>query len=143
MNGDLKQTFILHVVRESMELMETAVTAAIRKHRIGKTDELVKSVTTKAYASGQGAVGQLIFHEYGRMVDMGVGRKYPLGGIKAVTEELLSSPTTGTALVNNKRRAKKWYSKAAYGKLDYMETKLMYGFTDAIREELKNLQPKQ
>lgn len=143
MNGDLKQTFILHVMRETMDLMNSALVASIRKNKIGASNDLVNSIRTESFTSGQGAIGRLIFDEQGRMVDMGVGRKYPLGGIQAVTETLLSSNKEGIALVKKQgRRPKKWYSKVAYGKLEFLEKKLMYGFTEEARKELLKMQTK-
>lgn len=72
------------------------------------------------------------------MVDMGAGKGHPLGGLSAVGVELQASKTKGLALVKDKgRKPKKIYAKIAYGKLSYLQGKLLHGFTEEAIAELK------
>lgn len=136
MQGDLKQTFILRAVQNYLDILMVALPAALKRKKIGVTDDLLNSIRTQASKSGSGAIGKLIFDESGRMIDMGVGRGNPLGGLKAVRETLLSTRQTGTYLKAQGRKPKKWYSPVAYGKLGILENELMYGFTEEVKNEL-------
>lgn len=138
MNGDLKQTFILKAVNDYIEDCEKAFALLIRRYKIGKSDELLKSFRHRAATSGKGAVGELIFREYGRFIDMGVGRGHPLGGLQATKVALQSKKMEGLALVKDKtRKPKKFYSPVIYGKLTYLQNRLLYGYTEQTIEMLK------
>lgn len=141
MNGDLKQTFILKCVQDYLQSVEVALQALIRRKNIGVTDDLVNSIRSRAYQAAAGASGDLLFKEYGRMVDMGAGRGHPLGGLAATKVELKASNTKGLALIKDKvRKPKKWYSPTVYGKLTYLQNKLLYGFTQEAIDQLKQMQ---
>lgn len=135
MNGDLKQTFVLQCVQEYFGDVEDGMALALIRTKSNKTKSLSNSISSRSYISGKGAAGSLIFKDYGRFVDMGVGRAHPLGGLKATTLNLQSRSGGGAALVKDKtRRPKKFYSKVAYGNLNYLINKILYGFSeDAVR----------
>jgi hypothetical protein len=137
---DLKRRFILQAMQDYLDQLEQALPVSIRKKKIGKTQDLINSIRTRAAASGEGATGRLIFAAHGRMVDMGVGRRHPLGGIKKVTLTLLSQRKTGIATArDNTRKPKKWYSPVVYAKLEFLESRLLYGFTEEAKAELQKM----
>ena len=137
MSDELKQDFVYNCVREYLQDLVRVLPSSIQKKKIGATDSLIKSFGFNAIKSGSGASGTLSFDESGRMVDMGVGRRHPIGSIESVSISLLGSNKTGMAEIKSKGRApKKWYSPVVYARLNYLENKLMHGFSDAVREEL-------
>lgn len=141
MSNEIKQEFILQSMEEYLQQLQGALPASIRKKKIGQTQDLINSIRTEAAKNGQGATGKLYFNESGRMVDMGVGRKYPLGGIKLVTERLLSSNKFGFTTSNKTmRKPKKWYSPVVYAKLDWLINKLLYGFSEEAIKSIKQMQ---
>ncbi|MBN8833739.1 MAG: hypothetical protein BGO53_09010 [Sphingobacteriales bacterium 39-19] len=140
--SDLKKAFILQSVEEYLRLVAEALPVSLRKKKIGITDELIRSIRTQASQQGEGAVGKLFFNESGRFVDMGVGRAHPLGGVKAVTVKLLSQKKEGIALMKaSGRKPKKWYSPVVYAKLNYLENRLLHGFTEEAKKELEKMKP--
>lgn len=143
---DLKRTFILRAVQQYVEDCEATFELLIRRKKIGVTDELLKSFRNKARGNGEGATGELIFKEYGRMVDMGVGRGQPLGALAKTRVALQSKSQSGLVFVKDKtRRPKKFYSPVIYGKLTYLQNKLLYGYgqeaIDSLKAELENKKP--
>jgi hypothetical protein len=138
MNGDLKQTFILQALAEYNQRVQIAMRRMMRKMKVGVSEEGFNSIAYNVAQQGAGAASKLSFKEYLRMVDMGVGRSHPLGGLKAVTLALKSKNQVGKALVkDNTRKPKKVYSKTAYGNLTWLNNKLLYGFTEETIELLK------
>lgn len=138
MNGDLKQTFIINALVEYNMRVKTQMQQRMRRLKIGITDTAYNSIAYQAAAQGNGAVSSLSFVEYLRMIDMGVGRGHPLGGLKTMTVTLKSRNQSGNTLVkDNTRKPKKAYSKVAYGNLGWLQNKLLYGFTEETIELLK------
>lgn len=137
-DNSLKTTFILKCLAEYNESVIGTIRAQMRKMKVGVTDEGYKSFAYRIIQAGEGAYSTLSFREYLRMVDMGAGRGHPLGGLTAVGVELAASKTRGLSLVKDKvRKPKKFYSKVAYGKLSYLQGKLLNGFTDETIAALK------
>lgn len=140
MNGDLKQTFILKAVQEYLVEVQAAMYILIIRKKAVDTQALLDSINGRSRANGGGATGELIFREYGRFVDMGVGRAHPLGGLKSTTVNLQSRRQAGRVFAkNNLRKPKKIYATAAYGRLVYLQNKLLYGYTEAAIASLKNM----
>lgn len=134
MYGDLKLTFINQCLQQYMTDVVEAMRAMFARYKIGVTDEALKSL---AYQQLE-RTANLKFKEYLRMVDMGAGRGHPLGGLKAVSVALQASNKVGDVLVKDKtRKPKKLYSKTAYGKLTWLENKLLHGFTEETVAVLK------
>lgn len=138
---ELKAAFIQKVLADyNKDVIET-MRIAMRRAGVGVSDEAYRSLAYQVFQSGGGAYSNLSFKEYLRFVDMGVGRGHPLGGLTAVTVTLQASKQQGLAQVKDKiRKPRKIYSKIAYGKLVYMENRLLHGFTEeaiaAIKQEL-------
>ena len=140
MPGDLKFIFIQKVLGEYLKDVEGTMGTLISR-KAYDTGALLQSLDTRIKGDPANSVGELLFHEYGRMIDMGVGRAHPLGGIKATRVALQASRHVGTAQVKDKTIKRKIiYSRIAYGKLNYLENRLLYGYTqetiDALKQEL-------
>ena len=135
MNGDLKITFIQQSLAEYMQSVTEGMRIAANRLKIGVTDEGIASLSYNVLQSGEGAAADLSFKEYLRMVDMGVGRGHPLGGL-ASTRSALESLNKKTGKKSG-RKPKKFYSKTVYGKLSHLQGKLLYGYTEAAVAMLK------
>ncbi len=138
MSNELKTSFIQKALVEYMLSVEEGMRLAAKRLGVGVTEEGIRSLAHKVLQSGGGAIGQLSFKEYLRFVDMGTGRGHPLGGLKAVSISLQASNKKGLALVkDNIRKPKKLYSKTVYGKLSYLQGKLLHGYTEEAIAMLK------
>lgn len=126
---DIKLHFIHRCVRNYVDDVVAAMDRSIQKRKIVDTNALRASLKNTAESTPNGAIGKLIFNEYGRYVDMGVGRGRRLGGgIDALQEAILS-----TSGANRKKRGvtpRKFYSPIAYGKLNGLIEDIAYGLTD-------------
>lgn len=131
MNGDLKQTFVAMVLKEYLESVMEGMRQAAVKQKVGITGKGINSLAYNVLNQGNGAVGKLSFEEYLRFVDMGVGKGSPIGGIAEMREKI---KTKGT----KRRKSKKIYSKTAYGKLSWLQGRLLYGYTEETVAMLKS-----
>lgn len=139
MNGDLKLTFQQQVLAQYNQECIDAMQIMMRRMKIGKTDEGYNSFSYEALMQGASSTSTLSFREYLRMVDMGVGRAHPLGGLTTMKVTLQAQRKEGLALVKDKgRKPKKFYSKIVYGKLTWLQNKLLYGYTEETVAMLKN-----
>jgi hypothetical protein len=143
MNGDLKMTFILREVQRYLDACIQTSKLIIARKGIGETDELVKSFSSQARNAGTGAVGELIFKEYGRYVDMGAGRGNPIGSLAKTKVALQSKNQEGIAFIKNRsRKPKKFYSPVIYKELNYLQNRLLYGYSqetiDMLKKEIHN-----
>lgn len=138
MNGDLKLTFIQQILAQYMQECTAAIAAAAARAGVGVTGDAIASLSYEALQQDGGAVAKLSFKEYLRMVDMGVGRGHPLGGLKTMSVALRASNKTGLVQVKDHTRKKKpVYSKTVYGKLGWLQGKLLYGYTEETIAMLK------
>lgn len=145
MNGDLKLTFMQQVLtqyhREGIEAMQMIM----RRMKIGVTDEGYNSFSYNVLMQGASATSSLSFKEYLRMVDMGAGRGHPLGGLTTMSVALQAQRKRGEVFVKDKtRKPKKMYSRIMYGKLNYLQNQLLYGYTEetiAMLKQTLNSQP--
>lgn len=133
MNGDLKMTFIRKCLADYMSSVQETMRIAFRKYKVGVTDEGVQSLASETLENS----AMLRFKEYLRFVDMGVGKSHPLGGLTSM-KVALRAHNDGVALIKDRtRKPKKIYSKVAWGKLTWLENKLMHGYTDETKAMLK------
>lgn len=139
MYGDLKLTFIEKVLQDYLTDVQAGMAILIRRNKSIKSQQLLNSLDDIISGTAGTQTGELIFKEYGRMIDMGVGRGHPLGGVKATRIALQASNGGGTVLDGKKstRKRKIIYSRIAYGKLNHLENQLLYGFTQETIELLK------
>lgn len=134
MDTRIKMTFIHRAVEKYANDVVQAMHRSITKNNAIKTGALRDSLS----ASANDNVGKLMFKEYGRFIDMGVGRGKNLSQVKQKQDKL----TKGTRKL---RKRKKIYSPIAYGKLNGLMGDIMYGLTEetiaAIKNELQNTAP--
>ena len=127
----IKLSFIHRCVQNYVEEVVTAMDRSIRKKNVIRTGALKNSLSHAANDN----VGKLLFLEYGRFIDMGVGRGKRLSDVRAETSQLAGKQ-------KKLRKRKKIYSPIAYGKLNGLMADLMYGLTDEtisiIKTELQS-----
>jgi hypothetical protein len=139
MYGDLKLTFIQQSLSQYMQSVMEGMRIAAQRNKVGVTEDGIHSLAYQVAQQGEGAVANLSFKEYLRMVDMGAGRGHPLGGLSSMRVALQSTNKTGFAQVKDKgRKPKKIYATIAYGKLTWLENKLLHGYTEETIALLKN-----
>ena len=123
---DIKLSFIHRCVRQYTEEVIKAMDRTIAKNNVIATGALKHSLSQAADEN----TGKLIFLEYGRFVDMGVGRGKRLADVAAEKPSL-------NKLQRRARKRKQIYSKIAYGKLNGLMGDLMYGLTEETIAEIK------
>lgn len=86
---------------------------ALDEHNIGKLDgQLWRSIMGEVIRSGEEPKQVIIrFKQYGRFVDMGVGRGVPLGKRGSAAFSKYRNHLGTSMLKNYARTAKPWYSK--------------------------------
>lgn len=134
-DAEIKSIFISNALRNYGNKVTTSIKREILRLKAVNTEGLFNSLSfkvTSGNSSHQGKV-EIIFHEYGRMVDMGVGR-----GAKNNRENRRDKLT-------NTRKSKKIYSPVAYGLITPLINELQYGYTqqaiDTIKQTLETNQP--
>lgn len=127
----VKDAFVQKAITEYMRMTIADMRRAIVQKKVGESGAASRSLDSTTGPSH----GELIFADYLRFVDMGVGKGQPLGGLKAMKVALKSSNKSGYSLEKNRgRKAKKVYSKVAYRNLSWLQGKILYGYSEeAIR----------
>lgn len=135
----IKLTFQQNALLQYLAEVKQAMQIAVRRTRSVKTEALLNSIAYQALKQVNASIGKLSFKEYGRFLDMGVGRGHPLGGIKTTTLTLASTGRTGIAQINKKNTIprRKIYSPIAYGKLNWLMGKLAHGYTEEAIDQIK------
>lgn len=137
--ADLKQTFIQKCLTEYMQETIATIKIAATRAGVGVTGDAVKSLSYQIMQLQAGGTASLSFNEYLRMIDMGVGRAHPLGGLTTMKKTLQQSRAEGYSQVKDKtRKPKKIYSRIAYGKLSSLQGKLLHGYTSETIAMIKN-----
>ncbi len=135
--SDIKLHFVHRCVRNYVDDVVAAMDRSIGRRKIVDTNALRSSLKNTAEATNSGAIGKLIFLEYGRYIDMGVGRGRKLGGgIDALQEAIIS--TGGADRKKRGIKPRKFYSPIAYGKLNGLIEDIAYGLTDETIAIIKN-----
>ena len=130
----IKTAFIAAALREYMSMTKAGMRTAMRRARVGSTGAAEASLDDTVSDTR----AELSFKEYLRFVDMGVGKGNPIGGMKATRVALQGSSTVGMVQTkNNSRKAKKIYSKVAYGNLSWLQGKILFGYSEEVIEMLK------
>lgn len=138
MRGDLKTTFVQKALNEYMDRVISAMMVVLAREKKIDTSYLKNSLSYFAAKRKEGTVASLIFAEYGRFVDMGVGRAHPLGGLANMKIALFAKSKQG--FVHGSRRKRepvKWYSRIAYGNLSYLQGKILFGYSQETIAMLK------
>lgn len=129
MDGDLKLAFVQKVLQDYMQRVVNTMRKEIIRRNVRVTDDLLKSLSYKVYQQQADGNAALSFAEWGRMVDMGVGRGNPLSGLAGVRSTIKGKKG---------RKPKKIYSPIAYGQLNGLMGDLLYGFTEETKTLIKN-----
>lgn len=87
-----EQAFIAQEIDKWAEHVADLVLEAIRKRKIKVSSALEKSIRGQA----KNHIGELIFRQYGRFVDMGAGRGYQKG-VEKISENRRRLTRTGRA----------------------------------------------
>jgi hypothetical protein len=127
MNYANQENFINHELDAWANRVTDAVIRALKRERIGITQELRDSVKARAKQN----IGELLFLQYGRFVDMGAGK-----GSRRGVESIASNRSMLTG-----RRPKKFYSKTAYGTLSSLIQALVSNYREHIVYQAKNQLP--
>ncbi len=134
MTDNLMQPFIIKCLNDYMSNLEDTMRITAKRLGVGVTGEAINSLSYVTAAAGNGAVSRLSFKQYLRFVDMGVSKGHPLGGMTSMKVTLLSQKKTGDVHLNkNGKKPKKIYSKPAYGKLNWLENQLLYGYSEETK----------
>lgn len=120
-----EQAFIAQEIDKWAEHVADLVLEAIRKRKIKVSSALEKSIRGQA----KNHIGELIFRQYGRFVDMGAGRGYQKG-VEKISENRRRLTRTG-------RTPKKFYSKISYGTLSGLMRDLLNTYSEKIIYDAK------
>jgi len=108
---------LLQLIDKWLDIVVDQLHNALDEYDIGKLDgDLWKSITGSIVSSG-GSVQEVIvkFMQYGRFVDMGVGKGMPIGSQRKLGKKQYSKNRNGSGqLLSHNRKSKPWYSKTKY-----------------------------
>ena len=127
-----KLDFIFHELSDWAQYVDGKLRAQFSKKNIGVTDELIRSLHYEVFKSSGGNDGEfrLSFLEYGRMLDMGVGR--------AASHSISSNRNKYLREGAHKiRKPKKWYSPTTYGSLNRLIGTLVNGYAEVTLGTIK------
>jgi hypothetical protein len=85
---------------------------SLKKNKVGVSEKLFNSFLTNIIQGSAGNISkiEILFLFYGRYVDMGVGKGFPIGGRKTFKDFNKYRNQSGK-LHSVRRKPKKWYSK--------------------------------
>ncbi len=100
------------VISEWLTIAVERFQESLKKNKVGVTQKLFESFLTNVIKSSNGNVSriEIEFLFYGRYVDMGVGRGFPIGGRRNF-KDFDKFRDKGGRLLRANRKPKKWYSK--------------------------------
>jgi hypothetical protein len=127
-----KKQFIYDALTEWAPWIHGRLLSEFSKMDIGVTEELLHSLGYKVFTQSglDGGKYELSFLEYGRMLDMGVGR--------GVSSSIAANARAYRKASDHKiRQAKKWYSKTTYGGLNRLIRMVIDGYQPAIINTIK------
>jgi len=126
---NVKLQFIQNALTQYGEDVMANMVKEINRLDAKDTEALLKSITYKVVPANQFAQGEvkIIFKEYGRMVDMGVGRG-----------RSLKNTQTNRRNKYVTRKAKKIYAPVAFGLINKLIGSLQYGLTNDIINNIKS-----
>lgn len=105
---------LLEIIDKWLEITIDRLHNALDEHEIGKLDgDLWKSIVGEVVASGGNVESVMVkFMQYGRFVDMGVGRGMTTGSRKELGDQkFFKKRNAGGQLHKYLRKPKPWYSK--------------------------------
>ena len=114
-------------LRNWQEKTKAILLRELKKQGVGVTDELYRELHNELEKKAEGYFNlSLIMLRRGRFVDMGVGRGVPLERVKAQRDRSRGA--------KRKRRAKKWYSRAFYGRLNDLQGAIGFKMMEEVNE---------
>jgi hypothetical protein len=123
------------VIAEWLQIAVERFQFALRERKIGVTSALFKSFVTNIFQNGSGSISrvEILFLFYGRYVDMGVGRGFPIGGRRTNKKFDSYRFGNGKLKINPIRKPKPWYSKTKAREVGRLTTILaeQYGMNSA------------
>jgi hypothetical protein len=124
---------VLKLLTSWTQRTEYILRLEIEKNKIGDTGSLEKSLKSEVMRlSEEKLEAQFEFLTRGRFVDMGAGRNYRKLESRQGNEMLLNA---------SKRKPKKWYSRAFWGRLNDLQGAIGYQLMEeAIDTVKKNLE---
>lgn len=140
----IKITFIQRAVQRYAEDVIRAMDNKMQRMKVMDTSALRESLDSIVSGNESGnVIGKLLFLQYGRFIDMGVGRGNPIGGnVQELQNRILSSEGRDRFKNKGPRKPRKIYSPIAYGKLNGLIEDIAYGFTqetiNTIKKELES-----
>lgn len=118
---------VLKIVTEWFARTELVLKRRLIQERIGDTGALADSLRNEVHRrSGDLIAGEIEFLVRGRMVDMGAGR--------GSSNKIESRQTNRRATGGGRRRAKKWYSRAFWGRINDLQGILGYQLMEEALE---------
>lgn len=135
---EYESEFVDHTLRGWAQITDDRLKEALDKRGVGVSEQLRNSLSFRILqATGRNKGGyQLIFHEYGRMIDMGAGRGAGLQS-KANKQRVLDKVNA------NSRRPKKWYAKTFYGEIGSLVAALSKNYADYAAKRITEKQAQQ
>lgn len=135
---DVKLKFIAESLNEYFVAVEEEMSKRINDSNAKESGQLLRSLSHKVYQQQAQGNGNLNFAEWGRFLDMGVGRGHPLGGVGASSKKLRGKKNKKKTKQVGKRFANKIYSPVVYRQLNGLIGRLAYGFTEETINRIKN-----
>lgn len=123
-----KLDFIQDELQAWAKEVEERLAKAMASKKIGITDDLLRSLSYQVFTASGNNQGEyrLSFLEYGRMVDMNVGRGRKIESIR------------GNRRIIKGVRDKKFYSKTSYGMLNRLIANLVSNYQEQTIETIKS-----
>lgn len=134
---------LLEIIDKWLDITIDRLHMALDEHEIGKLDgNLWKSIMGEVVASGGNVQSVIVkFLQYGRFVDMGVGRGMTTGSRRELGDKFFKKRNAGGQLHKHLRKAKPWYSRTKQreiGRLrEIMATKLSKQTIGEVEEAIK------
>lgn len=133
-SDELKLLFIQEELSQHGEWLVDALTEAIEKRGLMRTENLLDSVDYKTFNSGQNPGVRVSFFSYGRAFEI-AGRK-KINRHSADTNKMIWN------MKQNRHSIKKntqWYARNMYGGLNKLISRVMYGLSDVEIARLKGI----
>lgn len=135
-NGQRRAQEIEAFLRNWQEKTKAILLRELKKQGVGVTDQLYKELHNELEKKAQGYFNlSLIMLRRGRFIDMGVGRGVPI--------EMVKASRTRSRGAKRKRRPKRWYSRAFYGRLNDLQGavgyKMMEEAQQIVRQAIKTV----
>lgn len=124
-----KLNFIQHELKDWGDKVIHELESQLGKRDIKHSGDLLKSLSYQVYQGSEYHQGelQLSFAEWGRMVDMGAGRK-----------PKIENTQTNGEYFQTKRKPKPFYSTTVYRLLNLLYSNVSYGYQQEAISQMKN-----